>query len=83
MSSPPLSVMINSFLSLETLKLPKSFSLSTGEGEKYSQTLGPIILPTTNTPPPISKILRKFLFLSETEQSKLIETKISSLGGKN
>jgi F-type H+-transporting ATPase subunit b len=30
-----------------------------------------------------SKILRKFLFLSETEQSKLIETKISSLGGKN
>jgi F-type H+-transporting ATPase subunit b len=30
-----------------------------------------------------SKILRKFLFLSEKEQSKLIETKISSLGGKN
>jgi F-type H+-transporting ATPase subunit b len=30
-----------------------------------------------------SNILRKFLFLSETEQSKLIETKISSLGGKN
>jgi len=28
-----------------------------------------------------SKILRKFLFLSETEQSKLIETRISSLGG--
>ena len=28
-----------------------------------------------------SKILRKFLFLSDTEQSKLIETKISSLGG--
>ena len=28
-----------------------------------------------------SKILRKFLFLSETEQSKLIETRISNLGG--
>jgi len=28
-----------------------------------------------------SKILRKFLFLSENEQSKLIETKISNLGG--
>ena len=30
-----------------------------------------------------SKILRKFLFLSETEQSKLIETRISNLGGEN
>jgi len=30
-----------------------------------------------------SKILRKFLFLSETEQSKLIETRIASLGGLN
>jgi hypothetical protein len=30
-----------------------------------------------------SKILRKFLFLSEKEQSKLIETKISNLGGGN
>jgi hypothetical protein len=30
-----------------------------------------------------SKILRKFLFLSEQEQSKLIETKISNLGGGN
>jgi len=28
-----------------------------------------------------SKILRKFLFLSEKEQSKLIETRISNLGG--
>ena len=28
-----------------------------------------------------SKILRKFLFLSETEQSKLIEVTISKLGG--
>ena len=30
-----------------------------------------------------SRILRKFLFLSEKEQSKLIETKISNLGGGN
>jgi hypothetical protein len=28
-----------------------------------------------------SKILRKFLFLSEAEQSKLIEVTISKLGG--
>jgi len=28
-----------------------------------------------------SKILRKFLFLSDSEQSKLIETRISNLGG--
>lgn len=30
-----------------------------------------------------SRILRKFLFLSEAEQSKLIEVTISKLGGKN